>query len=301
MPGVDPSLIPKVKPFTATWHTSPYPFISPTRPALSAAGRNIVITGGATGIGLAVAQSFARAGASSVSIIGRRLDKLTAAIPLILAAAPDPSAVKVHYEQADLISRDQATRAFTKITTALGPDSKIDVLVSNAGPDPAAIAGVTATVTDDNLWEAYKSTVLQAVHAIQAWLRFCPSGSGVLISTNTCFAHFPPVPGFGMYSIARATLLKFTDYVQVEHPHVRVVSTQPGWVATAANGFQKEAPDDAELPGNFYVWLASEEAGFLKGKFVWANWDAEELVARRGEIEGTKVLTMVLKGVDDNE
>lgn len=40
-----------------------------------------------------------------------------------------------------------------------------------------------------------------------------------------------------------------------------------------------------ELPGDFCVWLASKEAKFLHGKFVWANWDVDELKARAEEIE----------------
>ena len=38
------------------------------------------------------------------------------------------------------------------------------------------------------------------------------------------------------------------------------------------------------LPGNFNVWLASPEAQFLNGKYVWATWDVEELKARKEEI-----------------
>jgi len=77
-----------------------------------------------------------------------------------------------------------------------------------------------------------------------------------------------------------------------------VVSVQPGWVATEANGFQKEAPDSATLPGQFYVWLASPEASFLKGKFVWANWDAQELLEREDEITNGRLLTTVLNSAD---
>ena len=46
------------------------------------------------------------------------------------------------------------------------------------------------------------------------------------------------------------------------------------------------------------MWLASPEATFLKGKFVWANWDAEELLERAEEIKNAKLLSMVLDGVD---
>lgn len=54
-----------------------------------------------------------------------------------------------------------------------------------------------------------------------------------------------------------------------------------------------------ELPGHFCVWLASPEAKFLKDKFVWANWDVDELKERADEIKNNKfLLTVHLDGVD---
>lgn len=48
----------------------------------------------------------------------------------------------------------------------------------------------------------------------------------------------------------------------------------------------------AELPGHFLVWLASPEAEFLKGKFLWANWDVDELTAKKDDIAaGNKLKT----------
>lgn len=52
-----------------------------------------------------------------------------------------------------------------------------------------------------------------------------------------------------------------------------------------------------ELPGCFQVWLASPEAEFLKGKFVWVNWDVEELKARADEIKDSLLLRVSLHGV----
>lgn len=53
-----------------------------------------------------------------------------------------------------------------------------------------------------------------------------------------------------------------------------------------------------ELPAHFLVWIASHEAAFLRNKFVWANWDVEELKARAEEIETSSLLRVSLNGVD---
>jgi hypothetical protein len=50
------------------------------------------------------------------------------------------------------------------------------------------------------------------------------------------------------------------------------------------------------LPASFIVWLASPEARFLKGKFVWANWDIVELKAQAKIIEETAYLSVGLVG-----
>jgi hypothetical protein len=53
-----------------------------------------------------------------------------------------------------------------------------------------------------------------------------------------------------------------------------------------------------DLAAYFTVWLASPEAKFLKGKFVYANWDVEELRERATKIENSDVLFRALAGVE---
>ncbi|GKU08960.1 unnamed protein product, partial [Fusarium langsethiae] len=65
--------------FTKAWHSKPYSSIDPSRPEISAAGKFIAITGGGTGIGKSIAIAFAQAGASTIAILGRRLDRLETA------------------------------------------------------------------------------------------------------------------------------------------------------------------------------------------------------------------------------
>ena len=84
------------------------------------APRNVWITGGGTGIGRALARSFARDG-HRVAISGRRLDALTE------TAAADPGAIRCH--PLDVTDGAAADRAVASIESDLGP---IDIAVLNA-------------------------------------------------------------------------------------------------------------------------------------------------------------------------
>jgi hypothetical protein len=46
------------------------------------------------------------------------------------------------------------------------------------------------------------------------------------------------------------------------------------------------------------VWLASQEAGFMKGKYIFANWDVDELKTRADEISGSTMLEMWPEGLE---
>lgn len=50
------------------------------------------------------------------------------------------------------------------------------------------------------------------------------------------------------------------------------------------------------LPASFNVWLASSEASFLKGKYLWTNWDVDELKAQAKEIEASGRFSIGLGG-----
>ena len=50
------------------------------------------------------------------------------------------------------------------------------------------------------------------------------------------------------------------------------------------------------LPAQFFVWATSPEGAFLRGKWVYANWDVEELKARAKEIQETGILTANILG-----
>lgn len=50
------------------------------------------------------------------------------------------------------------------------------------------------------------------------------------------------------------------------------------------------------LPADFAVWVASPEGEFLKDRFVWVNWDVEELKGMKDDISKGDLLKMGLRG-----
>lgn len=52
-----------------------------------------------------------------------------------------------------------------------------------------------------------------------------------------------------------------------------------------------------DLPGAFCVWLAAKsEANFLQGRLIACNWDANELLEMKKQIQNKDLLTMKLTG-----
>ena len=54
--------------------------------------------------------------------------------------------------------------------------------------------------------------------------------------------------------------------------------------------------DAVDSSASFIVWTTSPEADFLRGKFLWANWDVDELKAKREELLAGPQLTFGLQG-----
>jgi NAD(P)-dependent dehydrogenase (short-subunit alcohol dehydrogenase family) len=232
----DASTFPKPFPFTKKWHTEPYPSISPERPELSVAGKNVIVTGGGTGIGNAIATAFAKAGAKTLTIIGRRVDRLETGVASIRAAALD-SKTSVSYEAADLTSAVDVEKALDNIVSKGG---KIDIVVSNAGtlPDPGLIVGYDA----QTLMRGFELNTMTVFNVLQA---FVPRAGAdpvfVNITTNT--AHMRPIAGIGAYTVSKAAGLKLVEQFSFENPGFHVVQLHPGTIPTAMNGNLEGAPD----------------------------------------------------------
>lgn len=55
------------------------------------------------------------------------------------------------------------------------------------------------------------------------------------------------------------------------------------------------------LSGDFVTWAVSPEARFLHGRFVWANWDVDELKNMAPQLaKGPEMFTIGLRGMPGN-
>ncbi len=106
------------------------------------------------------------------------------------------------------------------------------------------------------------------------------------------------VPGSSAYSITKTADIRLAEYAAAENPNVTAVAFHPGIVHTASTApfFLHFAKDTKELAGAVIVWLASEEAKFMNGRYMATNWDVTEMVERKEEILEKDVLKMKLTG-----
>lgn len=224
--------------FTETWHNRPYPAILPTKPEISAVGKNVVITGGGTGIGKAAAIAFAQAGANSVSIIGRRVDRLQTAGAAITEANPSTHVV---LQTGDVTNRTSIEAALGAIVEKIG--DKIDIFLNNAGmlPKEAAVIGYP----ESEVQQSFETNLMGSFNALQVFTPLAAPGAK-LLNMGSGISHWSPlpeVPGVWSYAAAKAATLKMIEYYASENPDIHVVNIHPGIVGTEINPNIPVGPD----------------------------------------------------------
>ena len=230
--------------------------------------RHVVVSGGGTGIGKAIAAAFARDG-DRVTIVGRRADVLDRAAKEIGGA--------VERVPADLSVPADVERV------AAGLDA-VDVIVNNAGG--AVSSGPRSTLDDHaRAWrQELDANVLTAVlltTALEPKLRR-PGGRVILLSSVAA------VRGGGAYGAAKAALhgWAFALAAQLGRDGITVNVVAPGYVGGTEFFGDAMSPQRHEtLVGQTLVgragepddiaaavhYLASPAAGYVTGQILQVN------------------------------
>ena len=209
-------------------------------------GKIAVVTGGAHGIGLAIAQEFTRLGAT-VCVIDK--------------AEGD------HY--VGDISRKETLEAFA--AEVIAKHGHVDFLINNALP---LMKGI-----DECTWEEFQYALSVGVTAPFYLTRllmphFAPGASIINISSSRDRMSQPQTES---YTAAKGGIAALTHALAVSlSGRVRVNSISPGWIDTSYTVY--EGPDATQQPAgrvgnpmdiaNMVMFLCSEKAGFITGENI---------------------------------
>lgn len=155
-------------------------------------GCGAVITGGASGIGLAAATEFARRGAK---VVLADIDKSR----LELAVAHlRRDGFEAHGVMCDVRHLEEVTALADESARLLG---KVDLVFSNAG---IAVAGPIAEMTHEDWRWVIDIDLWGCIHAVEAFMpRLLEQGTGGHIAFTASFAGLVPNAGLGVYGVAK--------------------------------------------------------------------------------------------------
>jgi NAD(P)-dependent dehydrogenase (short-subunit alcohol dehydrogenase family) len=164
---------------------------------LSLDGKTAAITGGASGIGLAISHAFAAAGAF-VNILDLNGDNAEAALQQIAAAGGKATA-----HVCDLADEAEAARSFGAIIAK----GRLDILVNNAGIANIGTVETTSAADFERVLRVNVGSYFHATKAVVAHMR--DSGGGVILNMAS-IAGSTGLPDRFAYSTSKGAVIAMT-------------------------------------------------------------------------------------------
>ncbi|NQZ99948.1 MAG: SDR family NAD(P)-dependent oxidoreductase [Myxococcales bacterium] len=184
-------------------------------------GKNVLVTGASSGIGAALAEGFARAGAV-VGICARRAERLAEVLTRVRAHSPTSQMWTVDLARLDGIS-EFAQRA----DSALGG---IDVLVNNAGiPKRKKVQSLTSGIVEEVMAINYFSPIRLTLALLPRLIE----RRGRIVNISSVAARLGP-PGEAAYTASKAALTGWSESMLIDlaETGVSVHVVNPGVIDT---------------------------------------------------------------------
>ncbi len=237
--------------------------------------KTVIVTGGASGIGLAVSQLFAKQGAV-VHILELNFEQAQIVVADIKANGGQAEA-----HQVDVSKQAEVASVIDKIAA----DQPIDILINNAGIAHIGKAHTTAESDFDRIVDVNIKGIYNCLWATIP--HFLKTGKGIILNTASIAASVG-IPDRFAYSVSKGAVLSMTlsvakDYL---HDNIRCNSISPARVHTPfVDGFiAKNYPNNqAEMFDKLSktqpigrmatpqeiaamaLYLCSDEAAFITG------------------------------------
>jgi NADP-dependent 3-hydroxy acid dehydrogenase YdfG len=227
----------------------------------------VVITGGTSGIGKALAIAYLKAGAQ-VAVCGRKPDVLQA---LEKEIASD----NLHTYTADVSKEEDCKQFIAQVIARLG---KIDILFNNAGISMRALfrdadLAVLKQLMDINFW----GTVYCTKYALPSLL----ANKGTVVGVSS-IAGYRGLPGRTGYSASKFAMQGFLEALRTENLHtgINVMWVSPGFTASNIRNtaLNEQGRAQAETPLD-------------EGKLMSAETVADEILKAVTKRKRTLVLT----------
>jgi NAD(P)-dependent dehydrogenase (short-subunit alcohol dehydrogenase family) len=223
-------------------------------------GKSVVVTGGNSGMGRAIAQAFVANGARVV--VGD------------VGGEPPP---QVLYRQTD-VSQSQQVREL--IEFAVTHHGRLDILVNNAGINGALapLAEQTEAGIDAVLGVNLKGVIYGLKYGL---IKMCEQRGGVIVNIASVQGIRPIYAGASIYAASKAAVISLTRSAAHEYGQygIRVVAVAPGPIDTPM--LRKADPEGKIIDAvplhrigtgddiaDAVLWLASDAARYVSGSLL---------------------------------
>ncbi|MGM4980605.1 MULTISPECIES: SDR family oxidoreductase [Rhizobium] len=169
---------------------------------------HVIVTGGSSGIGLAIAKLYATRG-DRVSLLARHPGRLEQARAEIISLSGIDSA-RVQIASVDVASADQTTAAIEICEASFGP---CDILIASAGiVEPRAFDAMSASIFEEQISINFLGTA-NAVRSVYRGMKARRSGRIMMISSGAALVG---IFGYTAYCASKSALVGFAEALSAE-------------------------------------------------------------------------------------